>query len=177
MYQVSTETNVSVYFVLSHRVRNNIFFDFMNLFVGVKITQLDVLDSKGFNRSRIASRAIEAYLIQVYSNYASRWLVNTINFYLLFYLYNHLTNFEFIKWNSDFENRFLSCGPSSWKSRCWCGWSYHLLWLWNDGRHQILYSSEIARSFLCSLWERCKKGSISCPDTLLFICQLRTDYY
>ncbi|KAI4329842.1 hypothetical protein MLD38_028183 [Melastoma candidum] len=32
---------------------------------GVKINRLDVLDSRGFNRSRISSRAIEAYLIQI----------------------------------------------------------------------------------------------------------------
>ncbi|KAM7264378.1 hypothetical protein ACFE04_002061 [Oxalis oulophora] len=32
---------------------------------GVKINQLDSLDSKGFSRSQIASRSIEAYLIQI----------------------------------------------------------------------------------------------------------------
>ncbi|TYK08811.1 Kinase superfamily protein isoform 1 [Cucumis melo var. makuwa] len=32
---------------------------------GVKINQLNVLDSRGFSRSRISSRAIEAYLIQI----------------------------------------------------------------------------------------------------------------
>ncbi|XWS75903.1 hypothetical protein CRYUN_Cryun01aG0131700 [Craigia yunnanensis] len=32
---------------------------------GIKINQLDVLDSRGYNRSRISSRAIEAYLIQI----------------------------------------------------------------------------------------------------------------
>ncbi|WCJ37359.1 Protein kinase superfamily protein [Euphorbia peplus] len=32
---------------------------------GVKINQLDVLDSRGLNRSKISSRAIEAYLIQI----------------------------------------------------------------------------------------------------------------
>ncbi|KAJ4833820.1 Protein ACTIVITY OF BC1 COMPLEX KINASE 7, chloroplastic [Turnera subulata] len=32
---------------------------------GVKINQLDLLDSRGYKRSRIASRAIEAYLIQI----------------------------------------------------------------------------------------------------------------
>ncbi|KAG7010786.1 hypothetical protein SDJN02_27582, partial [Cucurbita argyrosperma subsp. argyrosperma] len=32
---------------------------------GVKINQLHVLDSRGFNRSRISSHAIEAYLIQI----------------------------------------------------------------------------------------------------------------
>ncbi|KAF5741364.1 hypothetical protein HS088_TW10G00361 [Tripterygium wilfordii] len=32
---------------------------------GIKINGLDMLDSRGFNRSRIASRAIEAYLIQI----------------------------------------------------------------------------------------------------------------
>ncbi|XP_022985714.1 protein ACTIVITY OF BC1 COMPLEX KINASE 7, chloroplastic-like [Cucurbita maxima] len=32
---------------------------------GVKINQLKVLDSRGFNRSRISSHAIEAYLIQI----------------------------------------------------------------------------------------------------------------
>uniref|UniRef100_A0A2C9UU49 ABC1 atypical kinase-like domain-containing protein n=1 Tax=Manihot esculenta TaxID=3983 RepID=A0A2C9UU49_MANES len=32
---------------------------------GVKINQLDVLDSRGYNRSQISSRAIEAYLIQI----------------------------------------------------------------------------------------------------------------
>ncbi|KAM7271837.1 hypothetical protein ACFE04_031051 [Oxalis oulophora] len=32
---------------------------------GIKINQLNKLDSKGFNRSRIASRSIEAYLIQI----------------------------------------------------------------------------------------------------------------
>ncbi|CAN1121179.1 Protein ACTIVITY OF BC1 COMPLEX KINASE 7, chloroplastic [Linum perenne] len=32
---------------------------------GVKINELDMLDSRGFNRSRVSSRAIEAYLIQI----------------------------------------------------------------------------------------------------------------
>ncbi|ONI18103.1 hypothetical protein PRUPE_3G196900 [Prunus persica] len=32
---------------------------------GIKINRLDVLDSQGFNRARISSRAIEAYLIQI----------------------------------------------------------------------------------------------------------------
>ncbi|KAL2458305.1 Protein kinase superfamily protein [Forsythia ovata] len=32
---------------------------------GVKINLLDVIDARGFNRSRISSRAIEAYLIQI----------------------------------------------------------------------------------------------------------------
>ncbi|XP_010551963.1 PREDICTED: uncharacterized protein LOC104822435 [Tarenaya hassleriana] len=32
---------------------------------GVKINKLDTLDSRGYDRSRIASRAIEAYLIQI----------------------------------------------------------------------------------------------------------------
>ncbi|KAL8152243.1 hypothetical protein V2J09_010003 [Rumex salicifolius] len=32
---------------------------------GVKINRLDTLDSRGYNRSRIASRSIEAYLIQI----------------------------------------------------------------------------------------------------------------
>ncbi|XVF21163.1 hypothetical protein REPUB_Repub12eG0067200 [Reevesia pubescens] len=32
---------------------------------GIKINQLDALDARGFNRSRISSRAIEAYLIQI----------------------------------------------------------------------------------------------------------------
>ncbi|KAK4768416.1 hypothetical protein SAY87_003557 [Trapa incisa] len=32
---------------------------------GVKINQLEMLDSRGFDRSRISSRAIEAYLIQI----------------------------------------------------------------------------------------------------------------
>lgn len=32
---------------------------------GVKIDRLNLLDSRGFDRSRISSRAIEAYLIQV----------------------------------------------------------------------------------------------------------------
>ncbi|XVE72567.1 hypothetical protein DITRI_Ditri11bG0048700 [Diplodiscus trichospermus] len=32
---------------------------------GIKINQLEALDSRGYNRSRISSRAIEAYLIQI----------------------------------------------------------------------------------------------------------------
>ncbi|BBG99887.1 Protein kinase superfamily protein, partial [Prunus dulcis] len=32
---------------------------------GIKINRLDMLDSQGFNRARISSRAIEAYLIQI----------------------------------------------------------------------------------------------------------------
>ncbi|KAG2719591.1 hypothetical protein I3760_03G273000 [Carya illinoinensis] len=32
---------------------------------GIKINRLDMIDSRGYNRSRISSRAIEAYLIQV----------------------------------------------------------------------------------------------------------------
>ncbi|GAB4825302.1 Protein ACTIVITY OF BC1 COMPLEX KINASE 7, chloroplastic [Ancistrocladus abbreviatus] len=32
---------------------------------GVKINRLDILDARGYNRSRIASRSIEAYLIQI----------------------------------------------------------------------------------------------------------------
>lgn len=32
---------------------------------GVKINNLDMIDARGFNRSRISSRSIEAYLIQV----------------------------------------------------------------------------------------------------------------
>ncbi|GMI73317.1 salt-induced ABC1 kinase 1 [Hibiscus trionum] len=32
---------------------------------GIKINQLDALDARGYNRSRISSRAIEAYLIQI----------------------------------------------------------------------------------------------------------------
>lgn len=32
---------------------------------GIKINQVDILDSRGYNRSRISSRAIEAYLIQI----------------------------------------------------------------------------------------------------------------
>lgn len=32
---------------------------------GIKINKLDALAARGYNRSRIASRAIEAYLIQV----------------------------------------------------------------------------------------------------------------
>lgn len=34
--------------------------------LGIKINKLDALAARGYNRSRIASRAIEAYLIQVY---------------------------------------------------------------------------------------------------------------
>jgi len=34
---------------------------------GIKINELDKLDAQGFNRSQIASHAIEAYLIQVQS--------------------------------------------------------------------------------------------------------------
>ncbi|KAK9284351.1 hypothetical protein L1049_023522 [Liquidambar formosana] len=32
---------------------------------GIKINQVDVIDSRGYNRSRVSSRAIEAYLIQI----------------------------------------------------------------------------------------------------------------
>ncbi|KAG2719593.1 hypothetical protein I3760_03G273000 [Carya illinoinensis] len=32
---------------------------------GIKINRLDMIDSRGYNRSRISSRAIEAYLIQI----------------------------------------------------------------------------------------------------------------
>ncbi|KAJ9169921.1 hypothetical protein P3X46_018064 [Hevea brasiliensis] len=32
---------------------------------GVKINQLDMLDSRGYNRSRISARSVEAYLIQI----------------------------------------------------------------------------------------------------------------
>lgn len=32
---------------------------------GIKINELNLLDSRGYSRSRISSRAIEAYLIQV----------------------------------------------------------------------------------------------------------------
>ncbi|XVE78297.1 hypothetical protein DITRI_Ditri13aG0133500 [Diplodiscus trichospermus] len=32
---------------------------------GIKINQVDAIDSRGYNRSRISSRAIEAYLIQI----------------------------------------------------------------------------------------------------------------
>ena len=32
---------------------------------GIKINRRDMLDAQGFNRSRISSHAIEAYLIQV----------------------------------------------------------------------------------------------------------------
>lgn len=32
---------------------------------GIKINRLDKLDARGYNRPQIASRAIEAYLIQV----------------------------------------------------------------------------------------------------------------
>ncbi|KAG8489108.1 hypothetical protein CXB51_017025 [Gossypium anomalum] len=35
---------------------------------GIKINQLDALDARGYNRSRISSRAIEAYLIQAKYN-------------------------------------------------------------------------------------------------------------
>ncbi|CAM8891074.1 unnamed protein product [Rhodiola kirilowii] len=35
---------------------------------GVKINQLDVIDGRGYNRTRLASRAIEAYLIQILKN-------------------------------------------------------------------------------------------------------------
>lgn len=39
------------------------------LCAGVKINSLDMLDSRGYDRSRISSRAIEAYLIQVYDTF------------------------------------------------------------------------------------------------------------
>lgn len=71
---------------------------------------------------------------------------------------NYLLNFYH---NPDFENWFLSCGSSPWKSCHWCGWNTHLLWLWYDGRDQIFYSWEVAWTFLCSLWERRKKGLFS----------------
>ena len=59
---------------------------------------------------------------------------------------------------SDTKNGFLSCWSSSRKPCHWCWWSNYLLWLWYDGRNQIFHTGEIAWTFLCNLWKRCKKG-------------------
>lgn len=45
---------------------------------GIKIDQLAALDSRGYNRSRISSRAVEAYLIQASKVDLSQMIVLTI---------------------------------------------------------------------------------------------------
>lgn len=42
---------------------------------GIKINELNTLDLRGFSRSRIASRAIEAYLIQVINVKFLNWFI------------------------------------------------------------------------------------------------------
>ncbi|KAL8495225.1 hypothetical protein ACS0TY_019399 [Phlomoides rotata] len=37
----------------------------MEYVLGIKINQLDMIDARGYNRSKISSRAIDAYLIQI----------------------------------------------------------------------------------------------------------------
>ncbi|KAI6694527.1 hypothetical protein NL676_022237 [Syzygium grande] len=46
---------------------------------GVKIDQLNLLDSRGFDRSRISSRAIEAYLIQILKTDAKKVMQSLID--------------------------------------------------------------------------------------------------
>jgi hypothetical protein len=79
----------------------------MLILSGIKINDLALLDAGGFDRSLIASRAIEAYLIQV---------VTQINFNAfqayVFDIFVKMLPAEHLF--ADSEDWVLSCGPTSW---------------------------------------------------------------
>lgn len=120
--------------------------------LGVKINKLDTLAARGYNRSRIASRAIEAYLIQVNNNTA-KLLFKSVSFSFWFETYVYALAVL------DTQNGLLSCGSTPRESCNWCRWINHILWLWHDGRDKNIYSEEIAWSLLFCIWKRCKKGN------------------
>ena len=65
---------------------------------GIKINRRDMLDARGFNRSRIASHAIEAYLIQVkghlLSNFDKTWTLWLVPCDILCVDYMHKEEYE-----------------------------------------------------------------------------------
>jgi hypothetical protein len=136
--------DVNLYFVL---IIINDLVVWSLLWIGIKINQVDMLDSRGYNRIQIASQAIEAYLIQVKTLFLPYHTMSCMPLILI-------SVFQFpASISSDTWNWFLSCRSSSWKSFYWCGWSStHLLWFWNDGRNKIFHSGETASTFLCCLW-------------------------
>lgn len=110
-----------------------------------------MIDGRGYSRSRISSRAIEAYLIQV--------IVFLICFLSSLFPVLNITDCIFYS-VSDTKDWFLSRWSASGKSCYWCRWSPHILWLWYDGRNQEFYERATIRSFLFRLWEGCKKGLV-----------------
>lgn len=135
---------------------------------GIKINQVDTLTSRGYDRLRISSRAIEAYLIQVSTLFLSEsvsniwcWIYSSDRFIAIFLLI-----FVCV---TDIENRFLSRWSTSWKSCYWCWWINYLLRLWHDGGDKIFHPWEIARTVLFRLWEGCQKGLVSFIFAILAI--------
>lgn len=54
---------------------DNDWYEIVTSVSGIKINELDALYLRGFTRSRIASRAIEAYLIQVINMKYLNWFM------------------------------------------------------------------------------------------------------
>ena len=72
MFQVSVLTPYFKGYGINFMV---VVIDLMLLFqTGIKINRKDMLDARGFNRSRISSHAIEAYLIQVKGHHLSNFI-------------------------------------------------------------------------------------------------------
>lgn len=73
-----------------------------SFWLGIKINQLDMIDAYGYSRSKISSRAVEAYLIQVsflqlvQKGYKNLFSVSSLNSFLDFLRYYTLVSFMLI---------------------------------------------------------------------------------